>query len=198
MQRFDYDLAGRLLARRFEGVTGGTKTLAYDYWPDGSLKRKRLADDVWTGNHSYDLAGRLAAIGDGGGNDWSAFTYNGRSQVKRIVYGNNVTSRFNYNDQNGFLISQETRDGLVATSPLLLGLSYARNDAGMMLSVAATGGTTAQNNARSWAYRQDGGSSALPPIWITLCLRHHADRYSRPETGVSIKSRARPLGAWLD
>ena len=160
---------------------------------------KELADGVWTGSHSYELAGRLASISNAsGGNDWSAFTYNGRSQVKKITYGNNVTSWFNYNNQNGFLTSQETRDGISAASPLLLGLSYARNDAGMILSVAATGGTTAQNNAKSWAYRQDGSSSVLPTIWITLCLRHHADRHSRPETGVSIKSRARPLGAWLD
>ena len=162
MQRFDYDFSGLLLARRFEGVTGGTRTLGYDYWPDGALKKKQLADGVWTGNHAYDLAGRLASIGNGSGTDWSTFTYNGRSQVKKIVYGNNVSTWFNYNDSRGFLTSLETRDGPYApTAPLLLGLDYTRNDAGMIMSVAASGGSTAQNNARSWNYTYDSVGQLL-------------------------------------
>ena len=68
---------------------------------------------MWTGNHSYDQAGRLASISNGSsGNTWSSFTYNGRSQVKMIEYGNNVTSWFSYDNQRGFLNSLGTRDGI--------------------------------------------------------------------------------------
>lgn len=106
IHRFDYDASGRLLTRRFEGINGTTKTLGYEYWPDSSLKRKRLTS--------------ISNASDG--IDWSTFTYNGRSQVKKITYGNNVSTWFNYNGQNGFLNSQETRDGVAVSSPLLMGL----------------------------------------------------------------------------
>ncbi len=63
----DYDIAGRnvLQSHRFGAVAAVgtiTKTIGTDYWPDGSLKRKLLADNTWTGNYAYDLAGRLASI----------------------------------------------------------------------------------------------------------------------------------------
>ena len=155
-QRFDYDLAGRLQKRRFENIAGQTRSLDYIYWPDGSLRNKRLAKSVWAGGHSYDLAGRLAAIsnstGSGPAQLVSALLYNAPGQVTNITHGNNVSTRFYYDADRFFLNSQDTRDGPAASSPLLLGLSYARNDAGMITGVAATGGTAAQNTARTWAY----------------------------------------------
>ena len=39
-----------------------SKTPETEYWQDGSLKRRKLADGFWTGNSSYDLAGRLLTV----------------------------------------------------------------------------------------------------------------------------------------
>ena len=155
-QRFDYDLAGRLQKRRFENINGGTRTLDYTYWPDGSPRNKRLADSVWVGTHGYDLAGRLASIdnatGSGPTDLVSTLLYNAPGQMTKITHGNDVTTRFTYDANRFFLNSMDTRDGIVASSPPLLGFDYARNAAGMIASVTASGGTTAENGARSWAY----------------------------------------------
>jgi hypothetical protein len=35
---------------------------SFEYWPDGAIKRKQLADGTWTGQYLYDLAGRLTTI----------------------------------------------------------------------------------------------------------------------------------------
>jgi YD repeat-containing protein len=160
-QRFDYDAAGHLTSRRFLNINGATKMLGYDYWPDGSLKRKQLADGVWTGNFAYDLAGRLASVDDDTSPATNSLfmrdiTYNARGQVSKLTSGNNVTSWFTYNEQRGVLNGLETRDGQGGAASLLLGLTYARNAAGMITGVTAAGGTTAQNNARSWTYTYDG------------------------------------------
>ena len=160
-QRFDYDLAGRLQKLRFDNINGGTRSLDYTYWPDGSPRDKRLADSItWVGTHNYDLAGRLASItnGTGSGPTYLASTmlYNAQGQMAKIIHGNDVTTRFYYDANRFFLNSQETRDGIVASSPLLLGFDYTRNDAGMITEVTASGGTAAQNTARSWNYTYDG------------------------------------------
>ena len=39
-----------------------SKTLETEYWQNGSLKRRKLADGFWTGISSYDPAGRLLAL----------------------------------------------------------------------------------------------------------------------------------------
>jgi YD repeat-containing protein len=64
VQRFDYDLAGRLTRERHENVNGGTRTLAYAYYPTGELQAKQLADGSWTGAYTYDAAGRLSGLGN--------------------------------------------------------------------------------------------------------------------------------------
>ena len=131
--------------------------LDYTYWPDGSPRDKRLADSItWVGSHHYDLAGRLASISNGTGSGptslISTLLYNAPGQMTLMTHGNAATTRYDYDDNRFFLNSMETRDGIVASSPLLLGFDYTRNDAGMITGVTASGGTTAQNNARSWNY----------------------------------------------
>ena len=150
-------MAGRLQKRRFGNINGGTRTLDYTYWPDGSPRDKRLADSItWVGTHNYDLAGRLASItnGTGSGPTYLASTmlYNAQGQMAKIIHGNDVTTRFYYDANRFFLNSMDTRDGPAAASPLLLGFDYTRNDAGMITEVTASGGTAAQNTARSWNY----------------------------------------------
>jgi YD repeat-containing protein len=65
------------------------------------VKRKQLADGTWTGQYSYDLAGRLASIDNA--NPTSATEpdlfiqstqYNARGQTTSITYGNGVTSTY--------------------------------------------------------------------------------------------------------
>jgi YD repeat-containing protein len=82
-------------------------------------------------------------------------TYNARGQVSKIPAAT-TSPRVTYNEQRGVLNGLETRDGVGTSAPLLLGLAYARNAAGMITGVTAAGGTTAQNNARSWTYTYDG------------------------------------------
>ena len=116
-QTYDYDVAGRSIKTTYNNVNSQSKTLETEYWQDGSLKRKRLADGFWTGNSSYDLAGRFLSLD----NDNSATNtsngvntsnpdvyiqsaqYNARGQTTSIVYGNGVTSTYAYNDQRGWL-----------------------------------------------------------------------------------------------
>ena len=142
--------------RRFENINGSTRTLDYTYWLDGSPRNKKLADSVWAGSHHYDLAGRLASISNGTGSGpaslISTLLYNAPGQMTLMTHGNAVTTRYDYDANRFFLNSMETRDGIVASSPLLLGFDYTRNDAGMITGVTASGGTTAQNTARSWNY----------------------------------------------
>ena len=90
-------------------ATPQDKILAFDYWPDGSIKRKQLADGTWTGQFSYDLAGRLASIGNANTPSASeppsyiaSAAYNARGQTTLIAYGNGASSAYTYNDQRGF------------------------------------------------------------------------------------------------
>ena len=41
---FDHDLAGRLVRETQGGINGGVYALETEYWSDGSVKRKHLAD----------------------------------------------------------------------------------------------------------------------------------------------------------
>ena len=109
-RQFDYEVAGKLAKETNLNVNGQTKTLAYEYWPDGSIKRKQLADGTWTGQYSYDLAGRLNAVANGNAASASepamfvaSTQYNAGGQTTSITYGNGATSTYSYNDQRGFL-----------------------------------------------------------------------------------------------
>jgi RHS repeat-associated protein len=152
-RQFDYDVAGRLSKETHLSVNGQTKTLAYEYWPDGSIKRKQLADGTWTGQYSYDLAGRLLSIANA--NTASAtepamfvqsMAYNGRGQATSITYGNGVNSTYSYNDARGFLTRVLSTNG--ATT--LLDQNYTRNAKGMITA------TTSPDVGRSWTYGYDG------------------------------------------
>jgi RHS repeat-associated protein len=68
-----------------------------------------------------------------------------------VAYGNGVSTAFVYTpERNGFRASR-CRRGATA----LFGQSYTRNAAGKITAIAATGGTAAQNLARSWDYSYD-------------------------------------------
>ncbi len=154
----DYDLAGRnvLQSHRFGAVGAAgtiTKTIGTDYWPDGSLKRKLLADNTWTGNYTYDLAGRLAsidnaAVASASEPDFfiSAIAYNARGSATSVTYGNGAVATYAYNHQRGWMES---------VSAVNLGLtqlqqSYTRNAKGMIT------GITSPTTGMSWAYAYDG------------------------------------------
>ena len=100
---YDYDLSGRLKQESHLNVNGQTYVLATDYWIDGSVKRKQLADSTWTGEFGYDLAGRLASIDNAVASSASepdqfitATNYNARGQTTSITYGNGATSIYSY------------------------------------------------------------------------------------------------------
>ena len=61
-QEFNCDVAGRLSNEKHLAVAGADRALSYEYWPEGALKRRQAPDGVWSGNYSYDLAGRLLSI----------------------------------------------------------------------------------------------------------------------------------------
>jgi RHS repeat-associated protein len=150
---YDYDKAGRLIRTTFKAINGADRTTETEYWPDGSVKRKKLADGTWTGQFSYDLAGRLAAIDNA--NTTSATEpdlfiqsaqYNARGQTTSITYGNGVTSTYAYNPQRGWL----TRVLSVNGATTLLDQNYNRNPKGMITQI------TAPEAGRSWLYGYDG------------------------------------------
>jgi RHS repeat-associated protein len=152
-RQYDYDLAGRLLSETHLNINGQTKTLAYKYWLDGSIRRKQLADGTWTGLYTYDLAGRLNAVANdnpASATEPASFVqstaYNARGQTTLITYGNGMSTTYAYNDQRGFLNSVTTSNGATA----LLALNYTRNAKGMI-----TATTAANDNGRSWAYSYD-------------------------------------------
>jgi RHS repeat-associated protein len=126
--------------------------LQYEYWTDGSVKRKLLADGTWTGQYSYDLAGRLNAVANANAASASepamfvqSTAYNARGQTTSITYGNGATSTYSYNDQRGFLTRVLSTNG--ATT--LLDQTYTRNAKGMITA------TTAPDVGRSWTYGYD-------------------------------------------
>ena len=149
---YDYDAAGRLSKETHANINGADRTLAFDYYVDGSLKRKQLADGTWTGNNVYDLAGRLASMDNANTTSASepdlfiaSTAYNARGQTASITYGNGVTTAFTYNDARGFLTRVLSSNG--ATT--LIDQNYARNTKGMVTTI------TSPDAGRSWTYGYD-------------------------------------------
>jgi YD repeat-containing protein len=64
VKQFDHDLAGRLVKETHLAIAGADRVLESVFWPDGSLRKKKLADGSWTGDFVYDRAGRLSSIGN--------------------------------------------------------------------------------------------------------------------------------------
>ena len=152
-RQFDYDEAGRLAKETHLAVNGADRMLAFEYYADGSLKRKQLADGTWTGNNVYDLAGRLITLDNAAVTSASepdlfigATQYNARGQVTSITYGNGVTTAFSYNDQRGFLTRVLSTNG--ATT--LIDQNYTRNSKGMVTDIVSPDAT------RGWTYGYDG------------------------------------------
>ncbi|WP_421696613.1 RHS repeat-associated core domain-containing protein [Aestuariivirga sp.] len=153
-QLFNYDLAGRLVDRRISssdrkviGVVG------YDYWPDGTIKRKQMMDGRWSGLYLYDTAGHLTSIANANtpsatepAQFISSIQYNARGQTMSIDYGGGASSRYSYNDLRGFLT------GVVSSraGTPVLDLAYSRNAKGQIT------GVTSPDAGRSWAYAYDG------------------------------------------
>jgi RHS repeat-associated protein len=149
---YNYDLAGRLVSQSFPNIFGVTRSLNTEYWPDGSLKRKQLADGSWTGEYRYDLAGRLTTIDNANVTSASepdlfisSTLYNARGQVTAITYGDGTATTYSYNDARGFLTRVLTKRG--ATT--LLDLNYLRTPKGLITSI------TSPDPARSWTYGYD-------------------------------------------
>jgi YD repeat-containing protein len=95
LRRYDYDASGRLVRERHVGLAGSDRTLGSDYYANGQLRRKQLADGTWTGDYAYDQAGRLLAIDNGAqpsGSEPDLFIasilYNARGQATSVAYGN--------------------------------------------------------------------------------------------------------------
>lgn len=149
---YDYDNAGHLARRTDFGVNGKDYTHSFEYWPDGTLKRKRLADGSWTGLYGYDAAGRLTSIGNANAPSGSepaqyiaSAAYNARGQTTEIAYGGGVTERFGYNEARGFL----TRVLTQRNGQTLLDLAYARDARGLVTGISSPDPT------RSWTYGYD-------------------------------------------
>ncbi len=154
-RKFDYDVAGREVLETHVNPTGnGTnRVLAMEYWPDGSVKRKQLADGTWTGQYSYDLAGRLTSAANANtpsATEPSSFvastSYNAKGQVTQIAYGNGAATAYTYNDARGFLTRVLTTNGAAT----LQDLTYARNAKGMITAI------TSPDITKNWAYAYDG------------------------------------------
>ena len=157
-RRFDHDAAGRLARERHIGVAGQDRTLSFDYWPNGQLKRKQLADGSWTGDHVYDAAGRLFSIGNAATASASepedfitSASYDARGQTETIAYGNGAATSFTYDPARGWL----TRVLTTKAGAPLSDLSYARNARGMITAVTSQTGIAGFDGPRSWSYGYD-------------------------------------------
>lgn len=151
-QTYDYDEAGRLARRGDLGINGKDYSQGFEYWPDGLIKRKRLADGTWSGAYLYDEAGRLASIGNANAPSGtepqqyiSSILYNARGQTTSITYGGGISTSFGYNDARGFLTRVQTRkDGQA-----LLDLSYTRDARGLVTAISSP------DPSRAWVYGYD-------------------------------------------
>ena len=150
-RQYDYELSGRLQREQHLciGPACATKTLAYDYWPNGALRRKKLADGTWSGDHSYDPAGRLTGLANSAGETpaslISSIRYNARGQTEKITYGNGVVSDFDYNADRGWLNSVKTAKAGINH----LDQTYVRNARGMITAI------TSPDAASAWTYAYD-------------------------------------------
>jgi RHS repeat-associated protein len=134
-------------------VAGADRSLSYEYWPDGALKRRQAPDGVWSGNYSYDLAGRLLSIDNAITTSTSqpdlyisSIAYNARGQATVVNYGNGVTALNSYDPSRGWLTNSQVLQGITP----LQDETYTRNSAGMVTSIAAL------QAGRSWTYAYDG------------------------------------------
>jgi RHS repeat-associated protein len=156
--QMNYDVAGRLVNEWVNQPDATGKSLNYDYWIDGSVKRKQLADGTWTGQYVYDLAGRLQSVANSNvpsATEPAMFVastaYNARGQTTKIVYGNGASTDYTYNDARGFLTRVLTANGGVT----IFDQNYTRNAKGMITSITALGASNAADPARSWTYTYD-------------------------------------------
>ena len=155
-QRFDHDLAGRLKRERHVNVAGAERSLQYAYYSTGELHSKQMANGVWTGAYSYDLAGRLYGVGNSlftganGATEPSSFIastlYNARGQTTAITYGSGRSASYTYQDNRGFLTRMRALNG--ATT--LMDQTYTPRFNGQIGAIAMAGDT-----ARSWTYTYD-------------------------------------------
>ena len=152
-QQYNYDLGGRLANENRLSVNGGTRALNYEYWTDGTLKRKQAADSVWSGQYSYDLRGNLfsidnAATASTSEPDWyiSGIQYNARGWATNVTYGNGVAATLTYNAPRGWLTRNQVLQGATA----LQDETYARNSKGQLTSIASL------LAGRNWAFTYDG------------------------------------------
>ncbi len=150
---YDHDSAGRLVKETHRNINGNTYALESVYWPDGSLRKKKLADGTWTGDFKYDLAGRLASFNNANPTsatepDWfiAGTQYNARGQTTAITYGDGTTTQFEYNDARGFLDRVLSANG----ATLHLDLTYARSPKGLITAI------TSPQAGNSWTYAYDG------------------------------------------
>jgi RHS repeat-associated protein len=151
-KQFDHDVAGRLARETHLSVNGTNRVLNYEFWPDGSLKRKQQADGTWTGQYTYDIRGNLYAIDNATTTsstepDWyiSAIQYDARGNATNITYGNGVTATNTFNAQRGWLTQTLVQQG----TTVLQSETYARNLKGMVNSI------TSPVAERSWTYTYD-------------------------------------------
>ena len=127
-RQYNYDLAGRLAQENHLAINGQTRTLAYEYWQDGSVKRKQLATPAlgldpggtWTGQYLYDLAGRLASIDNANTASATepamfiqAAAYNARGQTTSITYGNGITTTFKKGDASLYFNDHQSYNDVV-------------------------------------------------------------------------------------
>jgi RHS repeat-associated protein len=156
VKSFNYDLAGRLTKENYLSVAGANRSLQTFYWPDGAVRKKRLnaVDSVVfeTGDYTYDLAGRLAAIDNANTTSAtepdlfiSSIAYNARGQTTAITYGNGATTTYSYNDARGLLTGVSVAQG----ASNLLSLTYTRNAKGLITAI------TSPVAANSWTYGYD-------------------------------------------
>jgi RHS repeat-associated protein len=151
-QQFDYDTSGRVTRQTFPAINGQGKQLNTEFWPDGSVKRKQMADGTWTGQYLYDLAGRLATLDNANITSAtepnffiSATQYNARGQTTSITYGDGTATAYTYNDARGLL----TRVLTTRSAATLLDQSYTRNAKGMITAI------TSPDSSRAWIYGYD-------------------------------------------
>jgi hypothetical protein len=156
-RRYDLDVAGRLQKDTVQGVLGIDRVTQYEYYPNGSLKRKQLPDGTWTGVHTYDAAGRLSSIDNANAASSSepdmflqSVQYNARGQVTSYTHGNAITTTMSYNAARGWLDSTQSGYG---GGGGVFSKTYSRHANG---AIASTTIYYQWLGSRSWAYTYDG------------------------------------------
>ncbi len=156
-REYDFDTSGRMVRDALLNINGQTRGTSYEYYPDGSLKRKQLPDGTWTGIHAYDTGGRLYSIDNANPAStsepqWyiSSILYNQRGQVTQMERGDFVVSTYAYSAPRGWLNTVNAAYG--AGTPFF-GSSYNRHANG---AIAATTLTDGGLGNRSWSYSYDG------------------------------------------